>query len=198
MASSSERRRPRVLGYVIVSREGAYATAEGHYPDVLKIEADQIFYRDALRAADAIANGRHSAERDPRTEDKKRLTATHSVAGLAFDPKRSHGLLWNPAGAGFDEAWRHLGLGPDSTLAVVGGAELFAAFLAIGYDAFFLTECRTAAVPGGRLAFPEMEADAGRTVRAVLARHGYRLGTQRMLDAATDTVLEEWRPRVTP
>ncbi|MGE0423768.1 MAG: dihydrofolate reductase [Reyranellaceae bacterium] len=192
MASSSEPR-PRILGYVIVSREGAYATADGHYPDVLKIEADQIFYRDALRAADAIANGRHSAERDPQTAGKKRLTATRSVAGLAVDPGRTHGLLWNPAGASFDDAWRHLGLTPDSTLAVVGGAELFAAFLSIGYDTFFLTECRGASVPGGRLTFPEMEGYPERTVRGVLAQHGYRLGIQRMLDATTDTVLEEWR-----
>jgi hypothetical protein len=185
--------RPRIHGYVIVSREGAYATADGHYPDVLKIEADQIFYRDALRAADAIANGRHSAERDPQTADKKRLTATRSVTGLAPDPKHPHGLLWNPAGASFDEACRRLELSPDSTLAVVGGAELFAAFLAIGYDTFFLTECRAASVSGGRLTFPEMEGHADRTVRSVLTQHGYRLGTQRMLDATTDTVLEEWR-----
>ena len=193
MASSSDGR-PRVLGYVIVSREGAYATADGHYPDVLKIEADQIFYRDALRAADAIANGRHSAERDPQTADKKRLTATRSVAELAPDPKRPHGLLWNPAGASFDEAWRRLGLSPDSTLAVVGGAELFAAFLVIGYDTFFLTHCRSATVPGGRLTFPEMEGRPDLTAQSVLTRHGYRMSAQHMLDAATDTVLEEWRP----
>lgn len=186
--------RPRILGYVIVSREGAYATAEGHYPDVLKIEADQIFYRDALRAADAIANGRHSAERDPQTEAKPRLTATRSVAGLAPDPKRAHGLLWNPAGARFDEAFQRFGLTPSSTLAVVGGAELFATFLAIGYDTFFLTHCRSASVPGGRLTFPEMEGHADLTAQAVLTRHGYRLGKQRLLDAATDTVLEEWQP----
>ncbi|MBV9833772.1 MAG: dihydrofolate reductase [Alphaproteobacteria bacterium] len=192
MASSSERRRPHVLGYVIVSREGAYATADGHYPDVLKIEADQIFYRDALRAADAIANGRHSAERDPLTVDKKRLTATHQVHGLAFDPKRGHGLLWNPGGASFDEAWQHLGLTPDSTLAVVGGAELFAAFLTIGYDTFFLTECRSASVPEGRLTFPEMAAEPGLTPQAVLTRHGYRLEHIQLLDQASDTYLETW------
>jgi hypothetical protein len=186
--------RPRIEGYVIVSREGAYATADGHYPDVLKIEADQIFYRDALRAADAIANGRHSAERDPQTADKPRLTATRSVAGLAPDPKHPHGLLWNPAGASFDEACARLGLPADSTLAVVGGAELFATFLAIGYDTFFLTHCRSADVPGGRLTFPEMAERPNVTPQSVLTRHGYRMATHRMLDAATDTVLEEWRP----
>lgn len=186
--------RPRVHGYVIVSREGAYATADGRYPEPLKIEADQIFYRDALRAADAIANGRHSAERDPQTADKPRLTATRSVAGLAPDPKRPHGLLWNPEGAPFDAAWKRLGLTPDSTLAIVGGAALFGAFLAIGYDTFFLTHCRSASVPGGRLTFPEMEGRADLTSQAVLTRHGYHQSTQRMLDAATDTVIEEWRP----
>ena len=190
----SSKRRPRVLGYVIVSGEGAYATADGHYPDVLKIEADQIFYRDALRAADAIANGRHSAERDPQTEDKPRLTATRSVADLAADPKRPRGLLWNPAGASFDEAWRRLGLAPGSTLAVVGGAELFGTFFAIGYDTFFLTHCRSASLPDGRLAFPEMDGHPGLSAQAVLTRHRYRMSAQRLLDAATDTVLEEWRP----
>lgn len=186
--------RPRIAGYVIVSREGAYATADGHYPDALKIEADQIFYRDALRSADAIANGRHSAERDPQTEAKKRLTATRSIAGLAPDPKRPSGLLWNPAGADFDDACRRLGLTPNSTMAVVGGAELFATFLAIGYDTFFLTVCRTASVPDGRKTFPEMEPRPDLTPQAVLTHHGYRLHAQRMLDLATDTVLEEWQP----
>lgn len=185
---------PKIEGYVIVSREGAYATADGQYPDSLKIEADQIFYRDALRAADAIANGRHSAERDPQTEDKPRLTATRSVDGLSADPKRPRGLLWNPAGASFDEACRRLGLTPDSTLAVVGGAELFGTFLDIGYDTFFLTHCRSASLPGGRLAFPEMEGRPDLTPQAVLTRHGYRMSTQRLLDAPTDTVLEAWRP----
>jgi hypothetical protein len=186
--------RPRVFGYVIVSREGAYATADGHYPDALKIEADQIFYRDALRAADAIANGRHSAERDPQTEAKPRLTATRSVAGLAPDPRRPSGLLWNPAGASFDEAWQRLGLTPDSTVAVVGGATLFGAFLDIGYSTFFLTHCRSASLPDGRLTFPEMEGRSDLAPQAVLSRHGYRMDAQRMLDVATDTVLEEWLP----
>lgn len=181
---------------MIVSREGAYATAEGRYPDSLKIEADQIFYRDALRAADAIANGRYSAERDTETADKPRLTATRSVAGLAPDPHRPRGLLWNPAGAGFDDAWRRLGLASGSTLAVVGGAELFGTFLGIGYDTFFLTHCRSASLPDGRLTFPEMVGRPDLTPQSVLTRHGYRIGARRMLDAATDTVLEEWRPSV--
>ncbi|MBX3503098.1 MAG: dihydrofolate reductase [Alphaproteobacteria bacterium] len=186
--------RPLILGYVIVSREGAYATADGHYPDVLKIEADQIFYRDALRSADAIAHGRRSAERDPQTRNKPRLTATRSVAGLAPDPKRRHGLLWNPAGASFDDAWRRLGLTPDSTLAVVGGAGLFGVFLDIGYETFFLTQCRSASMPDGRLTFPEMEGRPDLTPQAVLTRHAYRMSAQHVLDAATDTVLEQWRP----
>lgn len=184
---------PRIQGYVIVSREGAYATADGHYPDSLKIEADQVFYRDALRAADAIANGRHSAERDPQTEDKPRLTATRSIAGLAPDPGRPHGLLWNPAGASFNEAWQRLALAPASTFAVVGGAELFATFLGIGYDTFFLTHCRSASLPDGRPTFPEMIGRPDLTPQAVLRRHGYHMTAQRMLDAVTDTVLEEWR-----
>lgn len=186
--------RPRIEGYVIVSREGAYATADGHYPDSLKIEADQIFYRDALRAADAIANGRHSAERDPQTADKPRLTATRAVASLASDPKRASGLLWNPAGASFDDAWRRLGLTPDSTLAVVGGAELFGTFLGIGYDTFFLTQCRSASVPGGRPTFPEMEGRADLTPQDVLMRHSYRLRNRQVLDATSDTVLDDWAP----
>lgn len=186
--------KPRILGYVIVSRDGAYATADGHYPDVLKVEADQIFYRDALRSADAIANGRYSAERDPQTEDKPRLTATRSVASLAPDPARPRGLLWNPAGATFDEAWRHVGVTPASTLAVVGGAALFGTFLAIGYDTFFLTQCRSASLPQGRMTFPEMEGRPDLTPQAVLMRHGYRVASHSMLDAATDTVLEAWRP----
>ncbi|CAN0509946.1 unnamed protein product, partial [Phaeothamnion confervicola] len=117
---------------------------------------------------------------------------TREVAALSLDPKRIHGLLWNPGGASLDRAWLRLGLNADATIAVVGGAQLFGLFLDLGYDTFFLSHCRSAAVPGGRLVFPEMDGHPDLTPQDVLKRHRYRLHAERMLDVASDTVLEEW------
>ena len=71
---------------------------------------------------------------------------------LIVDPENPNVVQWNPGTASFDEAWHRLGI-EDGTLAVVGGTDVFALFLSIGYDAFFLTRA-LASVPRGRPVFP--------------------------------------------
>ena len=78
------------------------------------------------------------------------------------------------------------------TLAVVGGTDVFGLFLNIGYDCFFLTRA-DASVPRGRPVFPGVGRNA--TPEEVLKKHEMMLASTRMLDAATNTRLEEWVPR---
>ncbi len=100
-------------------------------------------------------------------------------------------MLWNQATAPFEEAWQRLGV-DDGMLAVVGGTDVFGLFLNIGYDAFFLSRAE-ASVPRGRPVFPGVGRD--KTPEDVLKMHGLVLRNTRPLDAATNTMLEEWGPK---
>ena len=110
---------------------------------------------------------------------------------LIPDPNNPLAVLWNPATAPFDEAWQRLGV-DDGMLAVVGGTDVFGLFLTIGYDAFFLSRTG-ASVPRGRPVFPGVGRD--RTPEDVLKMNGLVLRGSRVLDPATNTVLEEWGPK---
>ena len=187
-------RRPRIVGYAIVSREGMIANSDGSFPEELKIPADQRFYQESLASAAAVANGRHSAEGGPREGARKRIVLSRRVHRIVHHPENPNAILWNPATAPFDEAWQKLGL-PEGearpTLAVVGGTDVFGLFLTLGYDAFYLTRAR-ASIPRGRPVFPGV--GLGMPPDDPLRRHGLVLKGSRILDPATDTVLEEWGP----
>lgn len=189
--------RPRIVGYAIVSREGMIANSDGSFPDELKIPADQRFYQDSLDGAAAVANGRHSAEGGPRESARKRIVLSRRVHRIVHHPENANAILWNPATAPFDEAWQKLAVppagegAPRPVLAVVGGSDVFGLFLTLGYDAFFLTKTR-ASVPRGRPVFPGV--GLAMPPDEPLRRHGLVLKGSRVLDAATDTVVEEWGP----
>ena len=183
--------RPRIEGYAVISREGMIATGDGRFPAEIKIPADHEFYQASVDRASAVANGRHSAEGGPKEMERKRLILTRRVHQLAPDPKNPNAIQWNPATASFDEAWARLGIN-NGTLAVVGGTDVFGLFLTIGYDAFYLTKA-DASVPRGRPVFPGV---GGKTLPAeVMARHGLVLKDTRVLDAASNTIVEEWGPK---
>lgn len=184
-------KRPRIEGFAVISLEGMIAGSDSSFPDVLKIPADQEFYQSSLDRASAVANGRHSAEGGPKEAARRRIVLTRRVQRLMVDPSNPKAVLWNPATAPFDEAWQRLGV-KDGMLAVVGGTDVFGLFLNIGYDAFFLTRAQ-ASVPRGRPVFPGV--GKGTTPEEVLARHGLVLRQSRVLDSATNTIVEEWAPR---
>src|SRR5882762_3366711 len=144
--------RPRIEGYAIVSREGMIAKSDGSFPEELKIPADQQFYQESLERASAVANGRHSAEGGPKEKARKRILLTRRVQRLIIDPDNANVVQWNPGTASFDEAWHRLGI-EDGILAVVGGTNVFALFLSIGYDAFFLSRALASIRAAGR-SFP--------------------------------------------
>jgi dihydrofolate reductase len=181
-------KRPRIVGYAIVSREGMIATSDGSFPEGLKIPADQQFYQESLERASAVANGRHSAEGGPKEQARRRIRLTRRVQRIIADPDNPNVILWNPGSASFDEAWQRLNI-DDGILAVVGGTEVFALFLTIGYDAFFLSRA-LASVPRGRPVFPGV--GNGVPAEEPLKKQGLVLKETRMLDPVTETVVQEW------
>jgi hypothetical protein len=184
-------KRPRIEGYAVISKEGMIATSDGRFPEEIKIPADHKFYMDAVARASAVANGAHSAEGGPHERDRRRLRLTRRVTRLVPDPENANVILWNPATAPFDEAWAHLRIDGGS-LAVVGGTDVFGLFLGIGYDAFYLT-CTDRSAPRGRPVFPGVGKD-GVTAAHVMEKYDLTLRDTRMLDTATGTYVEEWRP----
>jgi hypothetical protein len=104
----------RIEGYAIVSEDGMLANAEGIKPDTLKFEADQRFFERGLDRVDVVVHGRHSHERQPRSQLRRRLIMTHKVAAGAADPSNDNALFWNPAGASFEQALTALGM-PDGS-----------------------------------------------------------------------------------
>jgi dihydrofolate reductase len=184
-------RRPRIEGYAIVSREGMIAKSDGSFPEELRIPADQQFYQGSLERASAIANGRHSAEGGPKEKARKRLRITRQVHRIITDPDNPNIVLWNPGTASFDEAWQRLNV-DDGILAVVGGTDVFALFLTIGFDAFFLTRTQVS-MPRGRPVFPGV--GHGVAPDEPLTKHGLELKETRMLDPVSETVVQEWGPK---
>ena len=184
--------RPRIEGYAVISKEGMIATSDGSFPEPIKIAADHEFYQGSLDRASAVANGAHSAEGGPREKDRRRLRLTRRVTRLMPDPTNPKAILWNPGTASFDEAWQRLNI-PGGVLAVVGGTDVFALFLGIGYDAFFLTRTE-GSVPRGRPVFPGVGHN-GVTPAEIMSKHDLVLKRTEMLDAASNTYVEEWGPK---
>jgi dihydrofolate reductase len=180
-----------IEGYAIVSADGMLADAEGVMPQALKIEADQRFFHGGLDRADVVVHGRHSHEGGPNAKQRRRLIVTRRIAALAPHPQNANAVLWNPAGASFEEAWKALNL-PSGLVAVIGGTDVFGLFLEIGYDAFHLTRADRVYLRGGRPVFPEVPA---RTPEDVLRGHGLEPGPARVLDAEQGVTLVTWKPR---
>jgi dihydrofolate reductase len=178
----------RIEGYAIISADGMIADANGAQPPELIVKADQRFFRRGLARADAVAHGRFSHEGGAQAAGRKRLVLTRSIQPLAPHPRHAKGLLWNPAGASFEQAWQALEIA-DGTLAVIGGTETFGLFLDIGYDAFHLTRANRARLPGGRPVFPDVP---GRSPEDVLAEHGLKPGATEILDPDADVTLVTW------
>jgi dihydrofolate reductase len=178
----------RIAGYAIVSEDGMLANAAGVMPDSLKIEADQNFFEQALDQVDVVVHGRHSNERQPRSPLRRRLILTRRVPAIAADPTNAKALLWNPAGASFEEALAALGT-PVASVGIIGGTDVFGMFLD-RYDFFYLSRVPAVRLPGGRPVFPEVPV---RTPEDVLAGHGLAFGERQVLDAASGVTMATWQ-----
>jgi dihydrofolate reductase len=93
--------------------------------------------------------------------------------------------------ASLAEAWSEFS-SPEGTLAVIGGADVYALFWGVGYDAFHLTRVAQARLPGGRPVFRGLSTS--RTPEDILAGHGLRPGATQVLDPATGATLVTWEP----
>jgi hypothetical protein len=182
--------RRRIEGYAIVSADGMIADSHAVMPDALKNEADQRFFERALDHVDVVVHGRHSHEGQPNSARRRRVTLTRSVAAIAPDSDNPKGVLWNPAGASFDEACAALGLA-DGLVAIIGGPVVFSLFLDIGYDRFCLSRSGKVALPGGLPIFAE--GPPGRSPEDALRRSGLEPEPERTLDAANAVSLVCWR-----
>jgi dihydrofolate reductase len=180
----------RIEAYAIMSADGFIADTAGAFPDVLRNEADQRFFKAALDRSAAIAMGRLTHEQEANA-GRRRLVLTRRVAGLAPDPADANALFWNPAGAGFDAARLALGLRQGS-LAVVGGDAVYAVFFEVGYDAFHLTVSHRVSMGAGKAIFPGVNAE--RSAADVLRAHGLTPGPPRLLDPAGGVTLVTWMP----
>jgi len=181
----------RIEAYAVISSDGMIAVADGHMPDALKIEADQVFFHAGLDRAAVVVHGRHSHEGGPHAARRRRLIVTSRVDRLAQAPAYPNALLWNRKGASLDEAWSGLG-SPAGTLAVISGADVSSLFWDAGYDAFHLTRVAQARLPGGRPVFRDLSPR--RSPEDVLARHGLRSGETQMLDPVAGVTLVTWKP----
>jgi len=180
----------RIEGLAIVSADGMLADADGHMPKSLLIEADQRFFQDRLDQAAVLVQGRHSHEGGgQRAARRHRLIVTRRIAALAETAIYPNALLWNPKGATLQQAWERLGAG-DGMLAVIGGSEVYGAFLEIGFDCFHLSRVPDVQLPGGRPVFPEVGLD--RSPEDVLRSHGLKPGTPHVFDAARKVTMVTW------
>lgn len=177
----------RIEGFAIVSADGMLADAAGAMPESLRFEADQRFFERGLDGVDAVVHGRNSHEHQPHSHLRRRIIVTRQVAGVAADPTDPTAVLWNPAGASFEQAWDALGL-PNGRLAVIGGTEVFGMFLP-RYDVFHLTRAERVRLPGGRPVFPGVPE---RTPEEVMRAHGLDPEPARMLDVANGLTLTNW------
>lgn len=182
----------RIEGYVIISADGMIADAHGLMPNILKNEADHRFFEAGLDRVDVVVHGRNSHEGQPNSPHRRRVVVTRKVAAIAPDPDNPRSVLWNPAGATFEEACAAHGLSSGAA-AIIGGPEVYGLFLEIGYDAFHLSRSGKVALPGGLPVFPQVRP--GISPEDVLRRYGLEPGTERTLDEAHAVTLVTWRRR---
>lgn len=178
----------RIEGFAIVSENGMVADETGVMPASLLIDADQKFLSDGLDRASVVVHGSNSHERQPRSPYRRRLIATRRVETIG--PTEDHPLarFWNPAGLGLEEAAAELGVS-DGTAAILGGTELYGAFLPL-YDVFNLSHIAGLEIPRGRPVFPQIP---GKTPQDILTMNGLVAGDRNVIDAARGVTMTIWR-----
>jgi dihydrofolate reductase len=178
----------RIEGYVIVSADGMLADSDHIMPDSLKFEGDKQFFTAALDRADLIVHGRHSGEDQPNSPKRRRVILTRRIGALGPDPENPKAVLWNPAGASFEQAAEFAGVRA-GTVAIIGGPDVFGMFMD-RYDTFWLSLAPRVKLPGGEGCFPGVPE---RTPEQILASHGLKAGKQQMLDPAEQVSVTPWQ-----
>jgi len=181
----------RVEGYAVVSEDGMLADANGIMPDLLKIGADQHFYERGLNGVDVVIHGRNSHEHHANSRKRYRIIVTKRVARVSRDPSNRRAVLWNPGSAPLREALALLH-GPQRSIGVLGGTNVFALFLD-RYDVFYLSCAEGVRLFGGRPIFPQVPT---RSPADILHAHGLACDTVER--AAANLTIETWRRNSPP
>jgi dihydrofolate reductase len=177
-----------IEAYAIVSADGMLADASGNVPPSLRIDADQHFFESGLDAADIVVHGRNSQDALSRSSTRFRMIVTRRIPAITADPSNSRAVLWNPAGASFEQALAEFSE-PNRKVAVIGGPSVFEWFLDL-YDVFYLSRAANARLPGGRPIFADVPS---RTPEAVLADHGLDNPQHELSDAAKGLTITGWK-----
>jgi len=177
-----------IEGYAIVSDDGMLANSLGIMPDSLTFKADHDFFERGLDGVDLVVQGRHSHEHQAKSALRPRIILTRKLPALARDPVDAKAVLWNPAGASFEEALDALGP-PNSRIGIIGGTEGFGLFLD-RYNVFFLSRAPGVRLPNGRPVFPGVP---DKTPEAVMAEHGLQAAERLILDAGRGIAVTAWR-----
>ena len=178
----------RYEGYAIVSADGMIADADAHMPPALQNPADARFFSEALDRAAVLVHGRHSHEGHANSPRRRRVVVTRHASAIAAHPEWPHAVAWNPSGAPFSAACEALGIA-GGTAAILGGPEVFALFLGLGYDRFQLSRAAHVRLPGGLPIFGR-----GRLpVEEALATAGLAPGQPRWLDREAGVSVTTWR-----
>ena len=164
------------------------ANAAGIMPDSLKFTADQHFFETGLDAVDVVVHGRHSHEQQPHSALRRRLILSRRILAITADPANEKALIWNPAGASFEEALAALGE-PNARVGVIGATAVFGLFLD-RYDVFNLSQAPGVRLPGGRPVFPGVPT---RTPEAVLTANGFEIAQRQELDPAAGLAVVSWQ-----
>jgi hypothetical protein len=179
----------RIEGYVIVSSDGMIADAQAVMPDSLKIEADHRFLEGELDRFAAVVHGRHSHEGQPNSALRRRLVVTHRIAAIAPNPDLPKSLLWNPAGASFEEACAALDL-DGCAIAILGGTRIYDMFLDVGYDAFNICRAGKVKIGAGTPVFSRVCDICA--PEEVLSENGLTPEPRQILDEANQLSLVRW------
>lgn len=177
----------KILGFAIVSEDGMLADSNGVMPSSLKFDADQRYFEDGMDRVQVSVHGRHSHEMQPHSARRHRITVTSGVKAIERDPKDEKGILWNPVGASFEQAWDTLDV--SGAIGVVGGTSVFGLFLD-RYDEFHLTRAPGVRLAGGRPVFPDVPRQSPEDV---MKRHGLVAGPAQTLDAAHGLTVTVWK-----
>ncbi|ABE40171.1 conserved hypothetical protein [Rhodopseudomonas palustris BisB5] len=178
----------RIEGFVIVSAEGNLADADGVMPEALKFQGDQQFFSTSLDRAALIVHGRNSFEDQPNSPQRKRVLVTRQIESVAPDATNPNAVLWNPAGASFEQACAKAQIDA-GMVAIIGGPDVFAMFFD-RYDTFWLSEALNVSLPGGQPCFPGVPAQ---TPQQLLAAHGLTAAERIVFDAGQDVGVTPWR-----
>jgi hypothetical protein len=177
----------RIEGHAIVSADDRIAGADGMTPAALNNASDWARFQAALDAAALVVVGRVSHEANPNRNGRRRLIVSSSSAGIE---QRRDGWWWNPKRNSLTEALAAAAPG-GGTIAVPGGRLVFDLFLALGFDAFYLSRSARVRLPDGVPIFSAVAR--GETAAALLSAHGLVVEQEETLDPDAGVVLSTWR-----